>query len=235
MNTSQLAVCLVSGGMDSCVAAAVAARENDALAFFHACYGQRAEQRELRAFHEIADFYQVQHRFVCRLRHLARIGGSALTDPGLSLPQGKLDRREIPISYVPFRNANLLSAAVAWGEVRGACRIYIGAVEEDSSGYPDCRGDFFQAFQRVAELGTRPETVMEIRTPLIHMRKADIVRQGTALGAPLHLSWSCYLGEEPACGECDSCLLRLRGFREAGIADPVAYRRIANRRSKIAD
>ena len=217
------AICLVSGGMDSCVAAAVAAGENPALAFFHASYGQRTARRELQAFHEIGDFYKITDRLVCRLYHLARIGGSALTDPGIAVPEGRLDRPEIPVSYVPFRNTNILSAAVAWGEVLKAGRIYIGAVQEDSSGYPDCRETFFQAYQKVVELGTRPETRIEILTPLIHLSKAEIVRRGIALHAPLHLTWSCYQQEEAACGRCDSCLHRLRGFQQAGVPDPIRY------------
>ena len=221
---NKLAICLVSGGLDSCVAAAFAALENDELAFFHANYGQRTEQRELRAFQKIGDFYQVSKRLVCTLTHLAEIGGSALTDHNIPVPEGKLDRKEIPASYVPFRNANILSAAISWGEVLGARRLYIGAVEEDSSGYPDCREQFFNAFEAAANLGTKPETSIKICTPLIHMRKSEIVRQGVALDAPLHLSWSCYQAEDLACGECDSCLLRLRGFREAGVQDPIPYR-----------
>ncbi len=221
---NELAICLVSGGMDSCVTAALAARENDELAFFHVNYGQRTEQRELRAFQEIGDFYNVKRRLVCNLTHLAEIGGSALTDRNIPVPEGKLERAEIPASYVPFRNANILSAAISWGEVLGAGRLYVGAVEEDSSGYPDCREQFFEAFEAAAHLGTKSETRIEICTPLIHMRKSEIVRRGVALNAPLHLSWSCYQGEDLACGQCDSCLLRLRGFREAGVQDPIPYR-----------
>lgn len=224
IHSRSMAICLVSGGMDSCVTAAVAARENRALAFFHVNYGQRTERRELRAFHEIADFYHVNHRFICNLDHLAQIGGSALTDRSIAVPEGKLDRKEIPLSYVSFRNANFLSAAVAWGEVLGAERIYVGAVEEDSSGYPDCREEFFAAFQRVVRLGTKPETQIEVRIPLIHMSKAEIIKQGITLHAPLHLSWSCYQEEELACGECDSCLLRLRGFQLAEVHDPILYK-----------
>jgi len=223
MDPAGLAVCLVSGGMDSCVTAAIAARENGSLAFFHASYGQRTEKRELTAFHDIANFYSVSKRLICSLAHLSEIGGSALTDPNIPLPEASLHRSDIPVSYVPFRNANMLSAAVAWSEVLGGSRIYVGAVEEDSSGYPDCREEFFQSFQHAANLGTRPETQIEIRTPLIHMTKAAIVKKGVELSAPLHLSWSCYRGEEIACGQCDSCLLRLRGFQQAGVIDPIPY------------
>jgi len=218
-----LAVCLVSGGMDSCVTAAVARGENDELAFLHASYGQRTEARELRAFEELADFYGVSRRLVVSLEHIARVGGSSLTDASIPVSEADLASREIPTSYVPFRNAHLLAAATSWAEVIGAARIYIGAVAEDSSGYPDCRPEFYEAFQRVIEVGTRPETCIEISTPVIHMSKAEIVRRGLELGAPLRLTWSCYQAEEKACGRCDSCALRLRAFRAAGVEDPILY------------
>lgn len=218
-----LAVCLVSGGMDSCVTAAIARSENDELAFLHASYGQLTEARERRAFEEIADYYDVRKRLVVSLEHLAGVGGSSLTDPSIPVPEANLASRSVPSSYVPFRNAHLLAAAVSWAEVAGARRVYIGAVAEDSSGYPDCRPEFFEAFQRVADAGTRPETSIEIRTPVIHLRKSEIVRRGLELGAPLGLTWSCYRAEERACGRCDSCALRLRAFREAGSDDPLPY------------
>jgi len=134
-----------------------------------------------------------------------------------------LDSREIPTSYVPFRNANMLSIAVSWAEVIGATAIYIGAVAEDSSGYPDCRPEFYEAFQKVIDTGTKPDTHIEIRKPIIHLSKAEIVKKGIELNAPLHLTWSCYRSEDLACGTCDSCALRLRGFSQAGVADPIAY------------
>ena len=220
---SSLAVCLVSGGMDSCVTAAIARGESGELAFLHVSYGQRTQARERRAFEELADFYGVRRRLVVSLSHLARIGGSSLTDPSIPVAEADLASREIPTSYVPFRNAHLLAAATSWSEVIGARRVYIGAVAEDSSGYPDCRPEFYEAFQRVVDAGTRPTTHVEIRTPVIHMRKAEIVRRGVSLGAPLHLTWSCYQAEERACGRCDSCALRLRAFREAGVEYPIAY------------
>jgi 7-cyano-7-deazaguanine synthase len=220
---SSLAVCLVSGGMDSCVTAAVAREENDELAFLHASYGQRTEARELRAFEELADFYGVTRRLVVSLEHLSRIGGSSLTDPSIPVAEADLASPLVPTSYVPFRNAHLLAAATSWGEVVGAHRIYIGAVAEDSSGYPDCRPEFYEAFQRVIEVGTRPETRIEIRTPVIRMRKSEIIRRGVELNAPLWLTWSCYRAEERACGHCDSCALRLRAFSEAGLEDPIPY------------
>ncbi len=193
------------------------------LAFLHAHYGQRTAARELKAFHEIADFYQVSKRLVVNLGYLKEIGGSALTDEQIPLPAGEVDRKGIPASYVPFRNANLLAVATSWAEVLGSDRVYVGAVEEDSSGYPDCRREFFSSFEKVIEAGTRPGTRVTILTPLIQMSKAQIVRRGTDLGAPLDLTWSCYQNSDSACGECDSCLLRLRGFAQAGIPDPIPY------------
>ena len=219
----QLAVCLVSGGMDSCVTAAIAREENDELAFLHVSYGQRTEKREREAFEAIAEHYDVKSRLVISLEHLAKIGGSSLTDATIPVTAANLSAPGIPSSYVPFRNAHLLAAAASWGEVIKATAIYIGAVAEDSSGYPDCRPEFYAAFQNVLDLGTRPETHITIKTPVIHMRKSEIVRKGLDLGAPLHLTWSCYQESEAACGNCDSCALRLRAFREAGASDPIRY------------
>ena len=219
----QLAICLVSGGMDSCVTAAIANEENDELAFLHVSYGQRTEKREREAFEALADHYDVKSRLVISLEHLARIGGSSLTDRGMQVTNADLSAQGIPSSYVPFRNAHLLAAAVSWGEVNSATAIYIGAVAEDSSGYPDCRPEFYDAFQNVIDTGTKPETQIAIRTPVIAMRKSEIVQKGIELGAPLHLTWSCYKESERACGNCDSCALRLRAFREAGATDPIPY------------
>ena len=218
-----LAVCLVSGGMDSCVTAAVANEENDELAFLHVSYGQLTEARERRAFDDLADHFGVARRLTASVEYLARIGGSSLTDPSIPVAAADLDSRIIPTSYVPFRNAHLLAIAASWAEVIGAGSIYIGAVAEDSSGYPDCRPEFYEAFERLIAVGTRPETRVQIRTPVIELRKSEIVRRGMELGAPLALTWSCYQSEDRACGRCDSCALRLRAFREAGAADPVPY------------
>jgi len=209
--------------MDSCVTAAIA-RETHRLALLHASYGQRTEERERRAFDEIADFYGVRERLVIRLDALSQIGGSALTDPRIEVPEEGINRRDIPITYVPFRNAHFLSAAVSWAEVIGASAIFVGAVAEDSSGYPDCRPEYYQVFQELIRVGTRPETEIEIITPVIALKKSEIIQRGLALQAPLHLTWSCYQNDDAACGVCDSCLLRLRAFAEAGIADPIAYR-----------
>jgi 7-cyano-7-deazaguanine synthase len=219
----QLAVCLVSGGMDSCVTAAIAREENDELAFLHVSYGQLTERREREAFEALSDHYAAQYRLVVSFAHLARIGGSSLTDTTIPVTAADLTSRAIPSSYVPFRNAHLLATAVSWGEVIQASAIYIGAVAEDSSGYPDCRPEFYAAFQEAIDVGTKPETRITIRTPVIDMKKSEIVRKGLDLGAPLHLTWSCYRESERACGACDSCALRLRAFREAGTTDPIPY------------
>jgi 7-cyano-7-deazaguanine synthase len=224
-----LAICLVSGGMDSCVTAAIAHEENDELAFLHVSYGQRTEQRERQAFEALADHYDVKLRLVISLEHLALIGGSSLTDLAMAVTPADLTAHSIPSSYVPFRNSHLLAAAVSWGEVIGANAIYIGAVAEDSSGYPDCRPEFYAAFQNVIDLGTKPETNLLIKTPVIGMKKSEIVKTGLDLGAPLQLTWSCYQSSELACGNCDSCALRLRAFREAGVADPIPYQLDSNR------
>jgi len=225
----QLAICLVSGGMDSCVTAAIANDENDELAFLHVSYGQRTEKREREAFEALADHFGVKSRLVISLEHLAKIGGSSLTDDRIPITKANLSAAGIPSSYVPFRNAHLLAAAVSWGEVINATSIYIGAVAEDSSGYPDCRPEFYDAFQKVLDIGTKPETHITIETPVIGMRKSEIVQRGIELGAPLHLTWSCYQESELACGNCDSCALRLRAFREAGTVDPIPYMLDSNR------
>jgi 7-cyano-7-deazaguanine synthase len=221
------AVVLLSGGMDSCVTAAIA-RQAHRLALLHASYGQRTERRERRSFDDIADFYQVRERLVVRLDSLRQIGGSALTDERIAVPETQAALRggvaDIPVTYVPFRNAHFLAAAVSWAEVIGASAIFIGAVAEDSSGYPDCRPEYYRVFSELIKAGTRPETRIEIATPVIGMRKSEIVRRGAELGAPLQLTWSCYQFEEEACGLCDSCRLRLKAFAEAGLADPIAYR-----------
>lgn len=220
---SESAIVLVSGGMDSCVTAAIAKQENREIAFLHVSYGQRTERRERRAFNDIADFYGIEKRLDVSIEYLARIGGSSLTDKAIEVPEADLESNEIPTSYVPFRNANMLAIATSWAEVLRADAIYVGAVSEDSSGYPDCRPEFFAAFERTIETGTRPETNIEIKTPIIHLSKAEIVKKGLELNAPLHLSWSCYRNEDLACGTCDSCALRLRGFARAGEIDPIGY------------
>jgi 7-cyano-7-deazaguanine synthase len=211
--------------MDSCVTAAIAERESDALALLHISYGQRTEARERKAFNEIADHYGVKERLDTSIEHLAKIGGSSLTNKDIAVTAADLDSKEIPTSYVPFRNANMLAIATSWAEVIGASAIYIGAVAEDSSGYPDCRPEFYAAFQNVIDTGTKPDTYIEIRTPIIDLSKAEIVKKGLKLDAPLHLTWSCYRDETQACGTCDSCALRLRGFAQAGVEDPIPYKK----------
>jgi 7-cyano-7-deazaguanine synthase len=218
-----LAVVCVSGGMDSAVTAALAAREHR-LAFLHANYGQRTEAKELACFHALADHLAADRRLVVDLSGLRQIGGSSLTDPSLPVREGEPVAGVVPSSYVPFRNAHLLTAAVSWGEVIGARAVFVGAVWEDSSGYPDCRPEFFRAFEEAVRLGTRPETSLRIVAPVISMSKAEIVRQGLALGVPFAETWSCYQAEEAACGACESCRLRLRGFERAGATDPIPYR-----------
>ncbi len=229
MSTSEkpLAVVLISGGMDSCVCAGLADRDFT-LAALHINYGQRTQARELRAFNEIADHYRVAPalRMVVSIEHLARIGGSSLVDTHLAIADAGTGPQGIPNTYVPFRNGNMLGIAVSWAEVLGAEAVYIGAVEEDSSGYPDCRKSFYDAYQRVIETGTKYEHPLVIHTPLIAMSKAEIVRTGLEIGAPLQLTWSCYKNEDSACGVCESCVLRLRGFRRAGHDDPIAYERM---------
>jgi 7-cyano-7-deazaguanine synthase len=224
-NKKPLAVILVSGGMDSCVTAAIAKQRYE-LAFLHLNYGQRTEKRELKAFHDIADFYNVKKRLVVSIQHLKIIGGSSLTDNDIPVEVADLKRKGIPSTYVPFRNANILSIAVSWSEVIGAKKIFIGAVEEDSSGYPDTRKTFFKAFNQAIKFGTKPGTKLKVETPIINLKKSSIVRKGLELGAPLHLSWSCYQAEKLACGVCDSCALRLRGFRQAGATDPIKYKKL---------
>jgi 7-cyano-7-deazaguanine synthase len=219
-------VVLLSGGMDSCVTTAIA-NQTHLLALLHASYGQRTEQRERRAFDEIADFYGARQRLVVRFDAFAQIGGSALTDESIAVPESGAalaPDAAIPMTYVPFRNAHFLSAAVSWAEVIGATAIFVGAVAEDSSGYPDCRPEYYRAFEAVIREGTRPETHIEIAAPVIGMKKSEIVRRGAELGAPLERTWSCYQFDDEACGTCDSCRLRLRAFEEAGMRDPIAYR-----------
>ena len=225
------AVVLLSGGMDSCVCAALAARDFNAAAL-HISYGQRTEERERRAFLAICDRLGIHERLVVRNEALRAIGGSALTDPRIAVPESPIERgtigHEIPITYVPFRNAHFLAAAVSWAEVLGAENIYIGAVEQDSSGYPDCRPAYYRAFNEVVKTGTKDGRI-EIMTPLIAKRKHEIVILGLELGAPLDLTWSCYSREDRACGVCDSCVLRIRAFQEAGAADPIAYNEAVQR------
>jgi 7-cyano-7-deazaguanine synthase len=221
MKDKQRAVVLLSGGMDSCVCAALAVRDHNTAAV-HISYGQRTEDREKQSFFAICDRLRIKDRLLVRNEALSAIGGSALTDHSIGVPESGAIGHDIPVTYVPFRNAHFLSVAVSWGEVLGASQIYIGAVEQDSSGYPDCRPAYYQAFDEVIKLGTKDGRI-EIVTPLIHLRKSEIVRLGLELGAPFDLTWSCYSREDSACGVCDSCVLRLRAFQDAGSLDPIPY------------
>ena len=221
MKTTNNAIILVSGGMDSCVTAAFAIQNSLQPQFLHVNYGQRTEKRELQAFHDIGDYYNVNDRLVVNITHLSQIGGSCLTDKNINVPNANLNNTDIPISYVPFRNANILSIAVSWAEVMDTNMIYMGAVEEDSSGYPDCRRSFFDAFEKTIDKGTKPETSISIRTPLINLSKKEIIITGTKLHAPLNLTWSCYNNDNIPCKLCDSCAIRARGFKQANLKDPI--------------
>jgi 7-cyano-7-deazaguanine synthase len=215
------AVVLLSGGMDSCVCAALAARDHEAAAV-HVSYGQRTEQRERQSFLAICERLKIRNKLIVRNEAFRAIGGSALTDPNIAVPESHALGPGIPVTYVPFRNAHFLAVAVSWAEVLGAEKVYIGAVEPDSSGYPDCRPAYYTAFNEVVKAGTK-EGRIQVVTPLIAMRKAEIVRLGLELGAPFDLTWSCYSREDEACGVCDSCVLRLRAFAAAGAKDPIPY------------
>lgn len=219
-----LAVVCLSGGMDSAVTAALVS-QSYRLACLHANYGQRTEAKELECFLRLAERFQAQARLVVDFSALRAIGGSSLTDPAIPVREGAPVEGVVPSSYVPFRNAHLLSAATSWAEHLGAEAIAIGAVWEDSSGYPDCRPEFYRAFEAAIRAGTRPETHLRILTPVIAMTKAEIARTGARLGVPFESTWSCYQGEREACGVCESCRLRLKGFEAAGLRDPIPYRR----------
>ncbi len=216
-----IAVVLLSGGMDSTVCTAIAKREYSKVAALHLNYGQRTEARELASFQAICKHYGVSQQLVVDVQHLAKIGGSSLTDHSLAVPEADLNSKDIPNSYVPFRNANILAIATSWAEVLEAKALYIGAVQDDSSGYPDCREEFFKAFEALIKAGTRPETNIRIITPIIHRTKQEIVELGRDLAVPFELTWSCYQSSDKPCGHCDSCALRQRGFERAGIQDPL--------------
>lgn len=224
-NSRPRTIVLLSGGMDSCVCAALAVRDCEPAAL-HISYGQRTETRERESFFGICERLGIRNRLAVRNDALKQIGGSALTDESIAVPESHSIGSDIPVTYVPFRNAHFLSAAVSWAEVLGASKIYIGAVEQDSSGYPDCRPAYYEAFNRVIDVGTKAGGI-QLVTPLIGMRKVEIIRLGIELGAPLDLTWSCYSREDRACGVCDSCMLRLRAFQDAGASDPIPYAQVA--------
>jgi len=222
---NETAIILVSGGLDSCVTAAIANSKHNTV-FLHVNYGNKTENREKKAFNDIAGFYNVKDRLVVNIDYLQKIGGTSLIDSDKTVPNSDLNRKEIPPTYVPFRNTHLIAIAVSWAEVIGASYVYIGAVEEDSSGYPDCRKSYFEAYNKLIDEGTKPDTKIEIITPIIDLNKTEIIKIGNELNAPFHLTWSCYKNEDIACGKCDSCVLRLRGFKKANIRDPLKYKMI---------
>ena len=217
------AIVLVSGGMDSCVTASCAKEDGYELYFLHINYKQKTEKKELDSFNRISDFFNVKKKLVINMNYFSDIGGSCLTDSDIKVPDGNLNNTKIPISYVPFRNANILAAATSWAEIINAEKIYIGAVEEDSSGYPDCRRSFYDAFEKTINEGTKPNTKITIKSPLINLSKKEIIFKGLELKSPLELTWSCYKNEDVACQKCDSCLLRARGFEQAKKLDPILF------------
>ena len=216
------AIVLVSGGLDSLVTAAIAKQECDEVYFLHLNYGQRTEVRELLSFRKMKDFFKPKDVLIVDVSYLKDIGGSSLTDENMEIKNFD-GSDEVPTSYVPFRNAHLITMATSWAEVIGANRIYIGAVEEDSSGYPDCCENFYKAMEKAVDLGTKDKTKIKIFTPIIHKKKSEIIKLGMKLDAPLEISWSCYKNNDIACGRCDSCVLRINAFKEAGIKDPLPY------------
>ena len=217
------AIVLVSGGMDSCVTASCAKEDGYELYFLHINYKQKTEKKELDSFNRISDFFNVKKKLAINMNYFSDIGGSCLTDSEIKVPDGNLNNTKIPISYVPFRNANILAAATSWAEIINAEKIYIGAVEEDSSGYPDCRRSFYDAFEKTINEGTKPNTKITIKSPLIDLSKKEIILKGLELKSPLELTWSCYKNEDVACQKCDSCLLRARGFEQAKKLDPILF------------
>ncbi len=222
--SKDIAIVLVSGGMESVVCAAIAKNTHKELAFLHLQYGQKTAKKELACFNQVADFYNVpsKNRLIVDMSFLQKIGGSSLTDSSIEVSDFKGDSNEIPSSYVPFRNAHIVSTAVSWAEVIQANTIYIGANYEDSPGYPDCRPAYYEAFNQLIKTGTK-KGLINVKTPIINLKKTDIIDMALKLKAPLELSWSCYAREDKACGICDSCALRLRAFKALNIKDPISY------------
>ena len=221
------AIVLASGGLDSCVTTACAVNKGYDVSLLHINYGQRTQEREYTAFENIAKHYNIINKMTVSIDYLIKIGGSSLTDKNMAVEENVCpdnNRSTVPSSYVPFRNANMISIAVSWAEVIGAEKIFVGAVEEDSSGYPDCREIFFNKFNDLLKVALSNNNNIEIETPVIHLSKAEIITLGVKLNAPLHLTWSCYQSEDMACGLCESCILRLKGFEKAGVKDPIPYR-----------
>ncbi len=224
MKKDELVIVLVSGGMDSLATAAIANENYSRMAFLHLNYGQKTEKKELECFEKICDFYHIKKEFrkIIDISFLSQIGGSSLTDSKIEVKTYKGDTPEIPDSYVPFRNTHIISMAVSWAEVIGAKKIFIGAVFEDSSGYPDCRPSYYKAFNELIKQGTKNGDI-EVVTPVIYLKKEEIVKKNLDLKAPIQFTWSCYKNPDIACGTCDSCALRLRGFQKAGVEDPIKY------------
>ncbi len=216
------AVCVISGGMDSTLCAKIAQNDGFEVIGVHYNYLQRTEKKELEAFRNVIDALDIRTKYEIDLPFFADIGASALTDTSIDVPVSGLGEG-VPVTYVPFRNGIFLSIAASIAEKESAEAIYIGVVEEDSSGYPDCRDEYIKQMQRTINLGTKDETKIEIRTPLVHLSKKDIVLKALELKVPLEFTWSCYKSEDKACGVCDSCRLRLRGFERAGVKDPINY------------
>jgi 7-cyano-7-deazaguanine synthase len=223
IKTNKKCVIVLSGGMDSTLCMAIAKDMGYQLAALHLNYGQLTEKREEKAFLDICEFYKVEEKIIVDTSFFKQIGGSGLTDKNVTIMDADLDNQTIPNTYVPFRNGNILAIAASWAEIIGAEAIFIGAVQQDSSGYPDCRKEFFDEFEKAINTGTKPETHIKIMTPIINFTKGDIVRRSKELGSPLHLTWSCYRNSDTACGTCDSCALRLRGFQQEGFEDPIPY------------
>lgn len=221
--SGESAVVLVSGGMDSATAAIEAQQRGYCLYFLHTTYGQQTADKESECARQLAEYMDVVDFLHIETDHLGRIGASSLTDDSIDVEEVNLDSEEIPSSYVPFRNANLVSMATSYGEANDCSAIFIGAHSEDYSGYPDCRQEFFDAFQQVIDVGTKPETSIELLAPFVDWSKSEIAERGFDLGVPYELTWSCYSKEAPACGSCDACAYRLKAFKEAGVEDPIDY------------
>ena len=216
------AVCIMSGGMDSTLSAYMMRDAGYEIIAVHFNYEQNTQKKELESFYNITKALNITTKYVLDLDFFKQLGASALTDSSIAVPTGGVEEG-VPVTYVPFRNGIFLSMAAAIAEKEGASVLSIGVVEEDSSGYPDCREDYIKAMQNAINLGTKEETKIEIKMPLVHLKKSQIVEEALKRSVPLELTWSCYKNEERACGVCDSCRLRLKGFQEAGVSDPIAY------------
>lgn len=223
MKNRPLAVVLLSGGMDSALCAIKTRELGYDLAALHLNYGQRTQERELQAFRDLCKYFEIEQKLTVDVSYLSQIGGSSLTDTSIDVQGADLSSQEIPNSYVPFRNANILAIATSWAEVINAHALVAGAMEQDSSGYPDCRREFYDSFEETIRLGTKPGSEIKVLTPIIALTKQDIVEQGIKSGLPFDLTWSCYSSSDQACGVCESCALRLRGFANAGLEDPLPY------------